>query len=203
MRILSVVILIALCTNSATWAGDGLVALQTADPSCPDHSGNIYVNCGNGTVTDNRTGLVWLADANCLGLVTWYEAMEFVAGLKDIQPADSAAAADDCGLSDGSSSGEWRLPSLDEWEAMVADAVALGCSDPPITYDDGTLCWSTICGLVGVRCSFSDVEPFFYWSSTTRAENPGNAWAVSMFDGRVAAGVKLSNGAVWLVRSGQ
>jgi hypothetical protein len=47
-------------------AGDGVVALQTADPSCPDDSGKIYVDCGNGTVTDNRTGLVWLKNADCL-----------------------------------------------------------------------------------------------------------------------------------------
>ena len=39
-------------------ASGGVVALQTADPSCPDDSGDIYVDCGNGTVTDNRTGLV-------------------------------------------------------------------------------------------------------------------------------------------------
>ena len=203
MRILSVVILIALCTNSATWAGDGLVALQTADPSCPDDSGNIYVNCGNGTVTDNRTGLVWLADANCLGLVTWYEAMEFVAGLKDI-PADLAAAADDCGLSDGSSSGEWRLPSIDEWEAMVTDAVAMGCSDPAITNDAGTFCWSTICGAVGVVCSFSDVESGFYWSATTTADTHSIAWVVSMFTGSVPGSLSKSfSHLAWLVRAGQ
>ena len=39
---------LAVIGPGAAWAGDGLVALQTADPSCPDDSGNIYVNCGNG-----------------------------------------------------------------------------------------------------------------------------------------------------------
>ena len=110
------------------------MALQTADRSCPDDSGNVYVDCGNGTVTDNRTGLVWLKDANCLsgapggGAVDWFTAMEFVAGLSD-QPATSAAAAHDCGLSDGSSPGEWRLPTAAEWEAMMANAKGAG-DDP-------------------------------------------------------------------------
>ena len=48
-------------------AGDGVVALQTAAPTCPDDSGDRYVDCDNGTVTDNETGLVWLANADCFG----------------------------------------------------------------------------------------------------------------------------------------
>ena len=106
---------------SGVWAGDGVVALQTAGTSCADGSGNRYVDCGNGTVTDNETGLVWLANADCLGSVDWLTASEFVAGLSD-KPEGSIAAAHDCGLSDGSSPGEWRLPSMEEWEAMVAEA---------------------------------------------------------------------------------
>ncbi len=90
------------------WAGDGKLALQTGASSCRNQTTNIYVNCGNGTVTDNRTGLVWLRNANCIGRagggggtppgrVIWFEARDFVAGLSD-KPAQSAAAAHDCGL---------------------------------------------------------------------------------------------------------
>ena len=155
-RVLFVVlVLLIVALPLPSEAGDGVVALQTADPSCGDDSGDIYVGCGNGTVTDNRTGLVWLANANCLGQVTWYEAMESVAGLADSPPPPSAAAAHDCGLSDGSSAGEWRLPSIGEFEVMVADAVALGC-DPTITDDTGLLCWHSLCigGVFGM-CSFT------------------------------------------------
>ena len=62
------------------------------------------------TVTDNRTGLVWLENADCLGAVDWFTAKEVVAGLSDLQGSDP----DDCGLSDDSSPGEWRLPLLGE-----------------------------------------------------------------------------------------
>jgi hypothetical protein len=43
-----------------------VVALQTVVPSCADDSANRCVDCGNGTVTNNDTGLVWLANADCL-----------------------------------------------------------------------------------------------------------------------------------------
>ena len=104
-------------------AGDGLVALQTADPACPDNSGNIYVDCGNGTVTDNRTGLVWLANTNCVNGPSWYEAMEIAAGLADLPDGACGGGVTrdncDCGLRDGSSPGEWRLASMAELKAMV------------------------------------------------------------------------------------
>ncbi len=124
------------------WAGDGKLALQTGASSCRNQTTKIYVNCGNGTVTDNRTGLVWLKNANCIGEVDWFTAMEFVAGLGDWP----GRVDRDCGLSDGSSPGEWRLASAWEWERMVEDAVALGCVNgnfggPSITSDSGASCW--------------------------------------------------------------
>ncbi|MFQ5525893.1 MAG: DUF1566 domain-containing protein [Thermoanaerobaculia bacterium] len=212
-RVLTLINLVLLCSNPATWAGDGLVALQTADSSCPDDSGAIYVDCGNGTVTDNRTGLVWLKNANCigsagggagspLGKVDWFTAMEFVAGLSDDPSRD--AAADDCGLSDGSSPGEWRLPSRPEWEVMIADGVALGCTSsgfggPSITDDSGLQCWQE-----GPGNSFSGVVSFFYWSAGTRIQFPTNAWVLSLNGGFVASGDKGSSDAyVWSVRGGQ
>jgi len=65
-----------------------------------------FVDNGDGTVTDTNTGLVWLKDAYCFGLPgpydNWNDAMALVAGLSDGQ----------CGLADGSSPGDWRLPTL-------------------------------------------------------------------------------------------
>lgn len=187
-------------------AGNGIVALQTADPACPDDSSDIYVDCGNGTVTDNRTGLVWLKDASCYPITIplfWFEAMDAVDGLSDLPPT-SAAASDDCGLSDNSSPGEWRLPSLAEWEAMIADAVTLGCVGaslaPAITNDRGTNCW--VEG-VGVN-SFVGVFRDEYWSSSTVASLPVFAWLVNLFDGTAQNFAKGDHQAhVWPVRGGQ
>jgi hypothetical protein len=80
-------------------------------------------------VTDSVTGLIWLKNAGCLGSADWATANQIAAALND----------GDCGgvLTDGSSPGDWRLPTKDEWTATVARAVALGCrvqrsrEDPP------------------------------------------------------------------------
>lgn len=205
------------------WAGDGVVALQTATPSCADKSRFRYVDCGNGTVTDNATGLVWLKQAYCLArcsgngevcavdgdcpfgdfcdivFTDWYTAMEFVAGLSD-KPATSVAAREDCGLSDGSSAGEWRLPSVEEWEAMIAHAVALGCS-PPITNDLGNACWDEACFAAG-DCSFARVGPF-YWSSTTSISRHSWAWSADFQQGHVTVHSKHADLSLWPVRGGQ
>jgi hypothetical protein len=204
---------VALVASMPGQAGDGVVALQTADPSCPDVSGNIYVDCGNGTVTDNRTGLVWLANANCigsagggtgtpLGLVEWNTAIEFVAGLSD-KPVGSAAAADDCGLSDGSSAGDWRLPSVEEWEVMIAQAVALGCTDsgfggPSITDDSGASCWQE-----GPGNSFTGVVSSHYWSASVLPSLPAFAWTARTYLGNVFPASKSAHLYAWAVRGGQ
>lgn len=180
-------------------AGGGAVSLQTADPSCADNSGNIYVDCGNGTVTDNRTGLIWLKRASCLfDTSNWITAMGFAAGLSDHMPNPH-----DCRLSDNSSPGEWRLPSAAEWEAMMVDATALGCI-PTITNDAGTACWDESCS-EGAGCSFQGVQDYYYWTATTSVEDPvGSAWFADVdLGGFVDTEVKSMKLYVWPVRGGQ
>lgn len=184
------------------WAGDGAVALQTADTSCRTTTTPPprFVDCGNGTVTDNKTGLVWLKNADCIVAVDWYTAMEFVAGLGDWP---GRVARGDCFLSDGSSPGEWRLPSAWEWQRMVADAVELGCvfgtfGGPSITSDSGESCWQE-----GPGNSFSGVRSSIYWSSTTDAYGTEFAWGVNMNNGDVSFDLKSNSHRVWPVRGGQ
>lgn len=201
--VVAAVMVLACGGVSAVWAGDGVVALQTAAASCADPTNtDRYIDCENGTVTDNDTGLVWLADANCLnGTFNWFTAMEFVAGLSD-KPAGSVAAAHDCGLSDGSSPGEWRLPAVEEWEAMVADADGLSCS-PTITNDAGDDCWDAACVTAGA-CSFSGVVSSFYWSASTDVGFPSSSWDVSLSNGNFFFNSTKTNlDYVWPVRGGQ
>ena len=189
-----------------------MVALQTAEASCREGSTVTYVDCGNGTVTDNRTGLVWLKNADCLGGgVDWNTAMEVVAGLADLDDSfctteGQTAAECDCGLSDGSSPGEWRLPSVSEWHTVILEAAALGCSSPPITSDFPagiTPCWSASCSTLGL-CAFSDVRSDFYWSSASFVDMPSRAWIASLkIAGFVNNDDKTSENFVWPVRGGQ
>src|SRR5438552_2730915 len=102
-------------------------------PPCFDNV-NRYVDCGNGTVTDTVTGLVWLRDAACLGAADWATANTTAATL----------AHGDCGLSDGSRAGDWRLPTQSEWADTIARAFALNCRNaagyPSLTDNGGTAC---------------------------------------------------------------
>lgn len=186
--------------------GDGVVAIRTADPGCADDSGDIYVDCGNGTVTDNRTGLVWLKRADCMGFrhdfpagagleTTFPIAREFVMALNH-------SHAMYCDLTDNSLPGDWRLPTIDEWAAMIADAVALGCGGvfgPMITNDRGNSCWQE-----GPGNSFTGVRSDFYWSASHLPSAPGLVSIVNLDDGTTNL-FRMRNGMdlVWPVRGGQ
>ncbi|RKZ74987.1 MAG: hypothetical protein DRQ57_09055 [Gammaproteobacteria bacterium] len=51
--------------------------VSTPTPS----SSNRYTDNGNGTVTDNRSGLIWLKNANCFERQNWETAMQSAANL--------------------------------------------------------------------------------------------------------------------------
>lgn len=68
-----------------------------------------FTDNGNGAVTDNLTGLVWLKNANCFGPQSWAAALG----------SANTLASGACGLSDGSTAGQWRLPNIVELESLV------------------------------------------------------------------------------------
>jgi hypothetical protein len=172
--------------NGANGA-DGTGAVR-ADGPCFDNT-NRYVNCGNGTVTDTITGLIWLRYAGCLGSHDWSMANQLAASLKD----------GDCGgtLTDKSSPGDWRLPTKDEWNATIAAAIDLGCSVIHVTNDPGTGCY------ISGPTSFQGLAFFNYWSSTGNGTLPDRAWEVNLNTGAVnSTFFKASTTGVWAVRSG-
>ena len=115
--------------------------------TCFDNIGR-FVDCGNGTVKDNLTGLFWLEDASnaCFGFNDWPDANVLAAQLADGQ----------CGLTDGSSPGDWRLPTKEEWQVIMDQAVANGCSAPYVPDVVGTGCCGT------GTCAFSGVASSMY-----------------------------------------
>ena len=73
----------------------------------------------DGTVTDHLTGLIWLKNANCFGQKFWAPA------LNDCNTLNSG----ECGLTDGSLEGDWRLPNVRELHSLVD----YGMSNPAFT----------------------------------------------------------------------
>jgi hypothetical protein len=168
---------------------DGKDATRPDGPCVDDV--NRYVNCGNGTVTDTVTGLIWPRQADCFGPMSYAAANQAAAGLK----------AGDCHLTDGSAPGDWRLPTMDEWVATIARAVALGCvlaSGPSLTDDAGKACFTT-----GTGTSFAGVaSASFLWSSSSSEINPVSGWFANLYYGYVNSNPKGSNVWVWPVRGG-
>jgi len=132
-----------------------------------------FTDNGNGTVTDNLTGLIWLKNANCFGPKTWATA------LNDANWLDSG----ECDLSDGSAEDDWRLPNVRELHSLID----YGHSYPALPSGH----------------PFSGVQSDGYWSGTTPAGSTSNVWYVYLGDGSVYNFDKTDTHYVWPVRDGQ
>jgi hypothetical protein len=127
---------------------------------------------GNGTVTDNNTGLIWQKCSNgqnndrvCSGTASvynWYEAT-----------GDVCKALRTGGHSD------WRLPSKNELATIVDRSAPQSGPTIKASYFPGTI-------------------KAGYWSSTADASKPDFAWLVDFVKGHVIPAVNKKNH--WYVR---
>ena len=152
---------------------------------CGDKSKR-YNDCGNGTITDTVTGLIWLKQSDCLPASNWEGAKKATADLKN----------GTCMLTDGSAAGDWRLPTSAEWEATMKNAKAMGCSGPMLTNDAGNACISA------GPSSFMGVEADYYWSSTPLEGNM-RIYFGDLDHGNILNGVPTNSLRIWPVRGGQ
>jgi hypothetical protein len=110
----------------------------------------------DGTVRDNLTGFIWLQEANCLQ-GTWAEALTLA----------NTLASGQCGLTDRSVAGDWRLPNIRELQSLSSYAVW-----PPLSNTAGDGPYTTGDPFIYVQG--------IYWSSTTAAFSPLYAWIVNI-----------------------
>lgn len=148
---------------------------DACDDPCPR-----FVDNGNGTVTDTITALVWLKDANCYGELIWVDATSPVAELN----------SGECGLSDGSVAGDWRLPTKAELQGIG--------TDPPTTWYNGNP--SDTWAMPGTP--FYNVQSANYWTSTTLYVNDIlRAWRVNLPTGSTYYNITTSGDFyLWPVR---
>ena len=147
-----------------------------------------FTDNGDGTVKDNLTGLIWLQDANCDGVMAWSNALDQANELYD-GCSDCGGTDGDCGLSDDSSAGDWRLPNVRELQSLIH----YGFYNPAMPDTDGTGKWVE-------GDPFSGVQSSDYWSSTTNANDTSTAWRVYMSDGSAVSEEKSIENYVWPVR---
>jgi len=161
--------------------GDEQAGVSWTEPRFEDNS--------DGVVTDRLTGLIWLKQANYnstgggTGPATWSEAVDFCKALGNGM----------CGLSDGSSPGDWRLPNMKELLSLIH----YGYINPALPNTEGTGQWTP-------GHPFTNVQSSNYWSATTWAEYTNSAWVVDLGKGNDGTQFKEAwHYYVWPVRGGQ
>jgi hypothetical protein len=163
-----------------------------------------YVDLSNGTVYDCWMGLLWLKDASCgdlagtggLGRSTWSTA----------KAAAAALAHGTCGLTDGSTAGDWRLPTMYEFCGAWSGGFGSGsgfCDETQGLINDN---FSPVVSNTAGDGAWSEGDPFtgintawYHWSST---EYDGtNAWITNFTSVTVTIGSKTDEYTyVWPVR---
>jgi hypothetical protein len=170
---------------------------KTGQTTCYDSDGNVIACAGtgqdgeyqkglawpnprftensDGTVTDNLTGLIWLKNANCAGTTKkWADALTYCNNL----------ASGSCGLTDGSVAGNWRLPNVKELQSLID----LSSYNPALPSGHP---------FTGVQINY------YYWSSTTVADDTIYAWIVDIKNGYLGSHYKGRDFLhVWPVRGG-
>ena len=141
-----------------------------------------FTDNGDGTVTDNLTGLIWLKDANCFGGRTWSQALSDCNGLED----------GECELIDSSNAGDWRLPNRFELESLLDMAYY----NPPMPNTVGTGQWSE-------GDPFNNVKSNEYWSSSKCLFGGDTSFYVALSSGDTSHHFKANPYYVWPVRGGQ
>ncbi|AOP33151.1 hypothetical protein A0128_04355 [Leptospira tipperaryensis] len=123
-----------------------------------------FVDNGNGSITDQNTGLIWQKCSNGLAPTT-------CAGVSVTNDLNGAIGA--CGALNGinfAGRNDWRLPSVNELQSIVD----YSANSPSIS------------------ASFPNTTIGLYWSSTTYSNLPSGGMIVWFLNGRVATQDKQS-----------
>ena len=142
-----------------------------------------WVDNGNGSLTDTVTGLVWLKQADCIN-AQWASAIAAVSSL----------ATGQCGLTDGSTPGQWRMPNRNEMQSL-SDRME---TNHAAFFNHTFLSSNATLNQAAIFTNF--VESQFYWTSTTNAANTNEAWTVFSCDFGVYDILKTNPGYTLAVR---
>ena len=124
-----------------------------------------FIDNSDGTLHDTVTGLTWLKQADCISQ-TWSSAMSAV----------NALASGQCGLADGSTAGQWRMPNRNEMLSLSDRAPTF----PQASYFNGQAQASLV--VTGPVVFHNFVVSDYYWTSTTDVADTAQAWTIYSCD---------------------
>jgi hypothetical protein len=124
-----------------------------------------FIDNGDGTLADTVTGLSWLKRADCIQQ-SWSGAMAAVNNL----------ASGQCGLTDGSTPGQWRMPNRGEMLSLSDRAPTF----PQAAYLNGQ--YQASSAVTGPVIFNNFVISDYYWTSTTDAADTTQAWTIYSCD---------------------
>ena len=124
-----------------------------------------YFDNGDGTVTDNNTGLTWQQEDDG-NLYNWYQASGTVDSTYN--PLGSVKYCHDLILPPGGHIGEWRLPARNELASIIDYAFPYPGPTINSTYFPNT-----------------KISNHYYWTNTTGADDPVRKWVVWFQEGLV------------------
>jgi hypothetical protein len=179
------------CEGSVVLPGDPIPAVDTPVPGDSARLGNSrpltsprFIDNSDGTLYDTVTGLFWLKEADCIN-ASWSGAITAVNNL----------ASGQCGLTDSSTAGQWRMPNRFEMLSIAQRSATF----PIAAYYNGTYLpdGTTVSGTV-VFDNFMVSQ--FYWTSSTYASDSTQAWTVYSCDFGVYNAPKSNTGYTLAVR---
>jgi hypothetical protein len=135
----------------------------------------------DGTVTDNLTGLMWLKDADCFGMLNWPTALQTVNQF-NLDPTSFGCHE----LT--ATYGDWRLPNRKEYPSLIDHSV----------YPYGFV------GRLPLDHPFENLSGYNYWTSTTveatTGANKSSAYSFNLGQAIVSSNKWTYYHSVWPVR---
>jgi len=113
----------------------------------PAYGNNLFVDNGDGTITDHATGLMWTKNDNGAG-VSWESALSYAEGFSHGGYTD------------------WRLPNAKELQSIV------DYTRSPATTNSAAI--NAMFNCTPIRNEAGEADYPWYWSSTTHLQGPTN-----------------------------
>jgi len=153
-----------------------------------------FTDNGDGTVTDNTTGLMWEKKDDAGGVHDYGNSYTWSTGTDNLNGTlvtTFLASLNGGGGFAGHT--DWRLPNLNELESLRnLQAVA------PATYSQFASGCAPGCTVTTCSCTPSSL----YWTSSTYLDFPSYAWTMNFTDGDVQSNLKTDTASVRAVRGG-